>query len=238
MSTLAVADLDDAADKEMTLTEHLAELRRRLIISLAALGVGTVVSWAWSGRLLTWLAGPAGQLIFLAPTEAFFNRLKVAFFCGLIVSLPAILYQVWAFTACALGRDIRRHAALILPASYLLFLAGGAMAIFLVVPAALRFLTAYGTEAVRPSLALGQYVGFVTWLAVAFGTVFQIPLVLLFLNRAGVVSRAGLAGKRRYFYFAGFVAAALMTPGPDVFSQLALALPIVGLFEISLPLMR
>lgn len=225
-------------DREMPLTEHLEELRGRLIVCLLASVGGAAAVWAWSGDILSWLARPVGGLIFLAPTEAFFTRLKVSFLGGTLLALPVLLYQVWAFIARALGEDLRRTVSRLLPASYLLFVGGAALAVLAVVPAAVRFLTAYGSEAVRPQLAVGAYVEFTAALALAFGLVFQIPLVLVFLERAGAVSRDGLSAKRRYVYFLGFLGAAALTPGPDVFSQLALAIPVALLFELSLLFMR
>lgn len=222
----------------MTLTEHLEELRRRLIAGIAALFIGTCVAWIWSGELLSWLARPAGGLIFVAPTEAFFSRLKVSFFGGFLLSLPVILYEIWAFVACALDEPVRKVVSVLVPLSYFLFVAGIALSVFLVVPTAIRFLLSYGSADVVPMMTVGAYVGFVAAISIAFGLVFQIPLVLTFLNRAGVIRRDSLGAKRRYVYFGAFVVAALLTPGPDVFSQLALAIPIVVLFEGSMLAMR
>jgi len=225
-------------DREMTLEEHLTELRRRLIVGLAVFSLCTAALWGSSGRILSWLAEPAGGLVFLAPAEAFFTRLKVAMFGGLLLALPVILYELWAFTACAMGAGLRRAVLVLLPASYLLFMGGAALALFVVVPAALRFLTACGTGNVRPMLAVGAYVDFAAGLAVAFGAMFQLPLALTALNQAGLASRESLAGKRPYVYVAAFLFSGLLTPGPDVFSQLALALPTLALFELSLFGMR
>lgn len=225
-------------DREMTLVEHLEELRTRLIYALVATAAGTGVAWSWTGEALTWLARPVGGLVFLAPTEAFFTRFKLALFAGFLLALPVVVFQVWAFTARALGERVRRNIGFLIPASYVLFLSGVFLAVFVVVPAATRFLLAYGTENVTPLLSAAEYVSFVGSLAVAFGAVFQLPLVLLLLEKIGVVTRAGLAHQRRVVYFAGFVAAAMLTPGPDIISQLALAVPIAVLFELSLLVMR
>jgi sec-independent protein translocase protein TatC len=228
---MALMQLEDRA---MPLTDHLEELRRRLIVSLIVLGLGTALVWNWSGQLMSWLAQPAGGLVFLAPTEAFFTRLKVSLFGGLLVSLPILLHQAWAFTARAVTDRLRRSVLLALPVSYFLFLAGVALSVFVVVPAALKFLIAYGSSDVRPMLTVGTYVDFVTSLSVAFGVVFQLPLVLLLLNRAGLITRGQLAAKRRYVYLGSFIAAAMLTPGPDMVSQVALAVPMILLFELSL----
>jgi sec-independent protein translocase protein TatC len=222
----------------MTITEHLEELRWRLIKSLVAVMFGTVAVWGWSADMLGWLARPVGSLVFVAPTEAFFTRLKVALFGGAMIALPIVLHQVWAFTACAMSKDFRRALAFVVPISYVFFVAGVVLSVFVVTPTAIKFLVGYGSTAVAPMLTVGHYVDFVTGLALAFGLVFQLPLVLIFFNRAGLVRRESLARKRRYIYFLGFVFAALLTPGPDVFSQLALAIPIVLLFELSLIAMR
>ena len=225
-------------DREMTLVEHLEELRTRLIYALVSVAAGTGIAWSWTGEALDWLARPVGGLVFLAPTEAFFTRFKLALFAGFLLALPVVVYQAWAFTARALGDRVRRHIAFLIPASYVLFVAGVLLAVLVVVPAATRFLLAYGTESVKPLLSAGEYVAFVGSLAVAFGAVFQLPLVLILLERLGVVNRAALSRQRRVVYFGGFVAAAMMTPGPDVISQLALAVPIAVLFELSLLVMR
>ena len=225
-------------DREMSITEHLEALRNCLIVSLTAIFLGTAIVWSWSENFLTWMARPVGELIFLAPTEAFFTRLKVAMFGGFLLALPVVLHQAWSFVACAIGPETRKAVSLVLPVSYLLFVAGVALAVSFVVPNAIHFLVAYGSESIRPQLAVGAYLEFVMMLALAFGLVFQIPLALLFLHRAGLVTYPYLAEKRRYIYFGGAVAAAALTPGPDVISQIALGIPIILLFEISLLIMR
>ena len=234
---MSESPVEKFSDKEMTITEHLEELRWRMLKSIVAVMFGTIAVWGWSAEMLSFLARPVGNLVFVAPTEAFFTRVKVAVFGGAMLALPIVLYQVWAFTACAMSDSLRRAAALIVPFSYVFFLAGAALSIFMVTPSAIHFLIAYGSSEVAPMLTVGNYVEFVTSLALAFGTVFQLPILLIFLQRAGLVKRTVLASKRRYIYFVSFIAAALLTP-PDVISQLALGFPIVLLFEASLFVMR
>lgn len=225
-------------DRELSLTEHLDELRTRILVSLAAFLLASVAGWWASAPVLSGIADSVGGLIFLAPTEAFFARLKVAALGGFFLSLPVILHQAWSFTACAMGGGLRRAVRLLLPASYVLFLGGAAIAVFLVTPVAVRVLVGFGPPGVRPMLSVGTYVDFLAGLSIAFGAVFQIPLVLIVLHKAGLVSREWLAGRREYVYLASVAAAAVMTPGPDVFSQLALAVPMVLLFELALLAMR
>ena len=225
-------------DREMSVTEHLEELRGRLIVSIAAFLLGVAAAWSASAPALSRIADSVGGLVFLAPTEAFLSRLKVAALGGLLLSLPVILYEAWAFTACAMGGGLRRAVRVLLPLSYVLFLTGAGIAAFLVTPVAVRVLVGFGPPGVRPMLSVGTYVDFLAGLSLAFGAVFQIPLVLIVLNKAGVVRREWLAGRREYVYLGAAVAAAVMTPGPDVFSQLALAVPMLLLFELALLAMR
>jgi sec-independent protein translocase protein TatC len=221
-------------DPEIPVVEHLVELRLRLIYSLLTLAAGTALCYPFSAPLLSWLARPAGGLVFTAPTEAFMVRLKVAGAAGLLVSLPFVLNQAWLFVAPAMERRWKGVIRKVIPLSYVLFIGGAALAILVVVPAAMRFLLSYGTAEIKPLLTLSNYLEFVTQLAVSFGLVFQLPLVLFAANRAGLVAKDSLGAKRRYIYLGSFVAAAFLTPGPDIFSQLALALPAVVLFELTL----
>ncbi len=230
----AALDVPLVTDPPIPLVEHLAELRQRLIISLSILGVSTAIAFHWSADLLSLLARPAGGLVFQAPTDAFMARLKIAALAGLAAGLPLVLHQVWLFVGRAMDPSHRRLCRRLIPLSYLLFLLGAGLAVLVVVPAALRFLLSYGSPEVRPLLSVGHYFEFVAKLAIAFGAVFQLPLVLAALNRAGLVSRAGLRERRPYAYVLAFLAAALLTPGPDVISQLALAVPALGLFELTL----
>lgn len=224
-------------DPPQPFAEHLVELRARLIVSLIALGLGTVLAYQWSGQLLSWLARPAGGLVFTAPAEAFMTRLKVAVFGGFLLTLPIILTQAWLFVARALNPTIRRSTLKLLPFSYLLFLAGAALALFVVVPAATSFLLAYGSADIRPMMTLSAYMAFATQLAAALGCVFQVPLVMLALGRMGVITRQDCSSRRPYIYLLAFIGAALLSPGPDVFSQVALAVPFVLLFELTLLVM-
>ncbi|MBI5882952.1 MAG: twin-arginine translocase subunit TatC [Elusimicrobia bacterium] len=221
-------------DPPVPLTEHLAELRRRLIVSLVSIAAGTAVLFHWSGGLLELVAKPAGRLYFTGPTDAFMTRVKLSLFGGLILALPVVLFQVWGFVARALDQSWRGPLRLMAAASYFLFLGGVGLAYFVVLPAAMRFLLACGSQSVQPLMAVDSYVGFAAALCIAFGAVFQLPLALIVLNKAGIVSREFLKSKRSYAYVLAFLVAAFLTPGPDVFSQVALAIPTLILYEITL----
>jgi sec-independent protein translocase protein TatC len=201
---------------------------------LVYLAAAAAICWRPSQWLLERLAALAGGVIFTYPTEAFSVRLKMAFFAGFMVALPLILHQVWLFVARALEPRLRRLAVRLAAASYVLFIMGAGLALLVVVPAAMRFLLAFGGEQIRPLMTLGGYLGFITSLALAFGAVFQLPIALVLLNRLGVVSRLALRQRWRYIYVAAFVFAAVLTPGPDVFSQLALSVPTILIFELTL----
>ncbi|MCX5794547.1 MAG: twin-arginine translocase subunit TatC [Elusimicrobia bacterium] len=224
-------------DPSEPLTDHIIELRRRLVFCLAYWCAGTVLCYGASGKLLTWLARSAGGVVFTLPTEAFMVRLKTAAFTGLLASLPLILHQVWLFVARAFSPGLRRLAFGLAAASYILFALGAALAMFVVVPSAMRFLLAFGSEEIRPLMTLSGYLGFVTGLALAFGAVFQMPIVLVLLNRLGIVSRRTLRERWRFVYLGAFVVAGALTP-PDVFSQIALAVPTIVVFELTLLALR
>lgn len=221
-------------DRAQPLVEHLIELRRRLIVSLLWLGAGTALAYHWAGQFLLFLTRPVGRVYFSAPTEAFYTRMKAALFGGLLLALPLILREAYLFAARAVDPVWRRTLRRMAPLSYLLFLLGASLAVFVVVPAAMRFLLAFGSDEIRPLMGLSAYLEFVTGLALAFGAMFQLPLALFTANRLGLVSRRALAERRGYAYVGAFVLAALLTPGPDVFSQTALALPTVLLYELTL----
>jgi len=229
---------DPVDDPAEPLTAHLVELRRRLIFCLAYWGAGTVLCYGWSGRLLTWLARSAGGVVFTLPTEAFMVRLKAAAFTGLLAALPLILHQAWLFVARAFSPGLRRLALGLAAASYLLFALGAAIAMFVVVPSAMRFLLAFGSEEIRPLMTLSGYLGFVTGLALAFGAVFQMPIVMVLLNRMGIVSRRTLRSRWRFVYLGAFIVAGVLTPAPDAFSQIALAVPTILIFELTLLALR
>jgi sec-independent protein translocase protein TatC len=223
-------------DPPMPFSQHLVELRERLIWSLVILAGGSAIAYNFAQPFLDWLARPVGQLVFIAPAEAFHTRFKLAFYGGFLLTLPLLLHQVWLFTARALPPVWRRRLLTMLPLSYFLFLGGVLLCNLLVVPAAVRFFLGFSSAGVKPLITLDAYLKFVTSLSLAFGAVFQFPLVLYTLNWMGLLSKAAVKPQRRVVYFVSFVIPAFFTP--DIIGQCSLAGCIIVLFELTLLAMK
>lgn len=222
----------------MTIIEHLEELRVRLLIALAAFAVATALSFLFVDRILAVLIRPVGQLNFFGVTDAFFIRFKVAAMAGVFLSLPVVLFQIWRFVGIGLTSTERRYTLALLPPALLLFVGGAAFAFFAILPITVRFLLSYETPALRAMIGVGQYTSFATALILAFGCVFQLPIVIVFLARLGIVTPASLAAGRRYAVLGIAVASAVLTPGTDLVSQLMMAVPTYLLYEISIWIAR
>jgi len=227
-------------DHAMTIVEHLEELRRRLLIAFAALGVGTAIGWWFVDRVIDFLVRQlqVSQVVFFAPTEALFIRLKIALLIGVFIGLPVILYQLWMFVAVGLTHTERRAVVGLLPPSIILFLAGAAFGLFVIMPVGIRVLLSYQTETLKPMLAISPALSFLMAFVLAFGFVFQLPIVIVFMARLGLVTPATLAAGRRYAIVGIVVLSALLTPGTDVVSQMLMAIPTYVLYEISIWLAR
>jgi sec-independent protein translocase protein TatC len=222
------------SDDKLPFTDHLDELRHRLIISLAGIGLGFAVSYGFSQQLLLLLQRPMPtRLVFIAPTEAFFVNLKVAFYAGLFLSVPLLLFQVWKFVAPGLYEHERRYSFPFLIISTVLFLIGAIFAYAVVLPIALHFLIAQGGELWKPNITLSNYLSFCMRLILAAGLIFEFPVLMYFLAKVGVVTPEFLVKNRKYAVLAAFVISAILTP-PDVFSQVLLAVPLFLLFEVSI----
>ena len=209
----------------MTIVEHLEELRKRLLYSLAAFGVATSAGYLFVERILAVVLRPVGQVVFLAPTEAFFVRLKVAALAGVFLSLPVTLYQLWRFVSVGLTPTERRYSLSLIPAALALFVSGAAFAFLVILPIGVRFLLSYQTPNLVPMISVQAYTSFVTAFILAFGLLFQLPVVILFLARLGVVTPASLTAGRKYALLAIVTASAVLTPGGDVVSQMLMAVP-------------
>jgi len=231
---------------EMPFLDHLEELRWRLIWSLLAVIVCAVAGFFLVTRLdvLGLLVAPikpflhGSKLKYLSPTEPFFITLKLAISVGLVLASPIVIYQIWAFLSPALMPAEKRY---IVPALYLglvLFAAGVAMSYEIVLPMTLSFTMGFQTESLEQSIVIGEYLSFVTRLLLAFGGVFELPVVILILSAMGLVTPEFLASKRRHAIVIITVLASVLTPGDVITLTLMMMVPLILLYEFSIFLSR
>ncbi len=220
----------------MPLLDHLAELRRRLIVSVVGVVAAAVGAFSFSDAILAWLVKPLGSdLYFLAPTEPFWASLKISLAVGLLAVLPLVFYQLWRFVAPGLYRAERRYGASFLIASYLFFLLGLAFCSLVALPFALTFLIGFGVErGLKPMLSVGMYVDFAVKFYLAFGLIFEVPLAVTLAGRMGWVTPALLARNRRYALLINAIIAAVLTPTSDVFNMAVMLVPLTVLYEIGI----
>ncbi|HEV2748389.1 MAG TPA: twin-arginine translocase subunit TatC [Allosphingosinicella sp.] len=227
------------------LMDHLIELRRRLIWSFAALFAAFALCFYFADRIFAFLAQPLvkafppgeGRLVYTKLYEAFFVEVRVAFFAAFFLAFPIIANQIWAFVAPGLYAKEKRAFLPFLVATPILFLLGGALAYYVVMPTAFHFFLGYQGDlgGIRQEAlpAVGEYLSLVMHFILAFGIAFLLPVLLMLLERAGLVTREQLKRGRRYAVLIAFVVAAVATP-PDVLSQFMLAVPLILLYEVSL----
>lgn len=231
-------ELDKRQPAEMSIVHHLEELRRRLIIATMALIVASIGSFAFVDDLVKWLTGPAGKLYYLNPSEAFFAYMKVTVFSGFLIALPIILYQAWAFVVPAMTTSEKRLALILVPSSVALFFTGIAFSYFLVLPIAVTFFMGFASESLQPLFSLGQYLSFVLAMLLPFGFVFELPLVLFVLAKFGLITSAFLASKRKIALLSAFIIGGVVSPTPDIFGQVMIAVPLLLLYEGSVWMVR
>jgi sec-independent protein translocase protein TatC len=232
----------------MSVMEHLEELRRRIIIAGVAILLGAVVGWFLYPAVLELLRDPfceylrdnpevrppAGcDLVFNSPVDAFLTKLKMVGFLGLIVALPVVLYQLWAFIVPGLTSREKKWSVPFILSSTLLFLLGAAFSIW-TLPKALGFLLSFGGEFVVPLITFDRYLGFVTLVTLAFGVSFLFPVILVFLEAVGVLSWQRLASWRRWAILGIAVFAAVITPSGDPYTMLAMMIPMYVFYEGSI----
>lgn len=234
-----VSDIDDT---QAPLLDHLIELRRRLLYCAIAIVLCFAVCFYFSKPIFAFLVHPlveAGQdkIFFTVLFEAFFVQIKVAFFAAMMLSFPVIAMQLWQFVAPGLYRNEKRALLPFLLATPILFGLGAALAYYAAIPVAVHFLLSYqgnlGGVQQEAIPTVGPYLSFVMQFLFAFGLSFLLPILLMLLERAGIVTRKGLVSARRYAIVGAFAIAAVLTP-PDIGSQLMLAVPLVILYELAL----
>jgi sec-independent protein translocase protein TatC len=221
-------------------TAHLEELRSRLIVSFVAVGVGFFVAYFFKEKLfellmkpLTDVLGEGDKLIFTNLPEAFFVYLKTAFLAGVMAASPVILYQFWKFVAPGL---YKKERVVLLPVVFLcsfFFIGGALFGYFIVFPYGFKFFLGFASEFIRPLPSMKEYFSFASKLLIAFGVVFELPLIITLFSRLGLVSVSFLKKNRKYALLLFFIGAAILTP-PDVITQIMMAVPLMFLYEISI----
>jgi sec-independent protein translocase protein TatC len=231
-------------EKKLPLTTHLQELRKRLILSFIAVGGGFALCYTFAEKIFDILAAPllkmmpmGGSLIFTSVAEAFFTYMKVAFISGLILASPFVLYQIWAFVAPGLYRHEKKYVVPFVLAGSFFFAIGILFAYYVALPIGFKFLLGFATDFIKPLPSMKEYLSFSIKFLLAFGLVFEFPVVLVLLARIGVVEAKTLARQRKYAILLIFIFAAILTP-PDIISQVIVALPMIGLYELSILLSK
>ncbi len=226
--------------EKMTFTEHLEELRYRLIRILIAVAIGFVISYFFSKQIFYFVSLPLlevlpkeNNLIFTALPEAFFTYLKISFFTGIIVASPYIFYQIWKFVSPGLYPHEKKYVAPFVIISTIFFVTGILFAYFVVFPYGFKFFLSFQNEYIKALPTMKQYLSFTLKLLFAFGVIFELPVFMYFLAKIGVVNSILLTKNRRYVLVLIFVVAAILTP-PDVFTQFLMAVPLILLYEISI----
>jgi len=282
---------DEVEDVKMTLTEHLEELRRRIIYALVAVLALALAAYAFKDHLLAFLMGPlrnalgitiapsqlgslssalrdwlsaqtcgagpcftpwqievmvaawkrvllmTGGLVFIHPVEAFFSYLKLSLYTGLLVGMPAVLYQIWKFVMPALYKNERRYFFNFLVFGSALFYIGVIFCFLMVLPLALRFLIGIGQPLMTPMFTIGNYISFAMLFMLVFGLSFELPLVMYILVKMGLVEHRTLVEQWRFVAVGAFLVGAVFTP-PDVFTQVAMASAMIVLYGVGLLLTR
>ncbi len=231
-------------EKELSVSifQHLEEMRTRLLICCLAVGIGFAISYFFSGRIFAvlmkpWIeAMPPGQsakLIYTAPHEAFFVYMKVSFIMGTLLAFPVIIWQVWKFVAPGLFANEKKYMLPVIFFSSFCFIGGVVFGYLVVIPVAFKFFASFSSEYITPMLRTTEYLSFANKMLLCFGLAFELPVFAFFLAKMDLVSAGLLKRKRKWAIVLIFIAAAVLTPSPDVVSQLLMAAPLIVLYEAS-----
>ena len=234
---------DDSAEGErglrkMSFLEHLEELRKRLIISMLSILGAFLLCWNFANRIFAWIQIPLAKylpagdkLVYTRLTEPFMLYMKVAFFAGIFLASPIIMFQLWQFIAPGLYKRERRWAAPFIIFATLFFIAGGYFGWRVILPGACNFFLATGKD-FNQMIKVDEFFSFASKMILASGLVFETPILIFFLARMGIVTPAFLLQKFKYAIVLSFIIAAIVTPSPDMVNQTALALPMILLYLI------
>ena len=233
--------MEDPVEEKMPFTSHLEELRTRIIRIIIAAAVGFGVCWYFKEWLFQIITRPLYQvlppnsfMIYTSLPEAFFNYMKISFYASLFLTSPYILYQLWKFISPGLYKTEKKYMIPFVISSTMLFICGILFGYYLALPPAFSFFVEFSSDFLKPMFSLREYLSLSLKLLLAFGISFELPVVIFFLAKIGVVSSKMLSRNRRYAILIIFVAAAILTPSPDALTQIIMAVPLMGLYEIGI----
>jgi sec-independent protein translocase protein TatC len=229
-----------AKEREMTILEHLEELRERLIKSAIALFIATLFSFFFARRLLEFLIAPMGshKPIALRPTEAVVIYFKLAFILGAVLAMPFIVYQLFRFVTPGLKPKEKQYLYIFAPIASLSFASGVAFASLIILPFSIKYLQGFLSDIIKPVYSIGHYISFVTSLLLWVGLSFETPLLIFFLAKLGVVNPKMLRRGRRYVYLLFAFIAAVITPTVDPFNMMLVMVPLLVLYEVGVILAK
>lgn len=220
----------------MSFLDHLEELRSRLVKSVIALGIGFGIAWSYHLEIFRFMVAPLRaaypglELIATSPTESLMLYMKMAFFVGIFLTAPFLLYQVWAFIAPGLYANEKTYAIPFIFFGTMFFVGGAAFGHYYLFPLSFSFLGSFGGEEIKFMPRVSEYYSFYSWFLLALGIVFQVPVVIFVLARIGLVTAGFLLKHFKWAVLMSFIVAAVVTPTPDIVTQTLLALPMIGLY--------
>lgn len=233
--------MEDPTEEKMPFTSHLEELRTRIIRIAIAAAIGFGVCWYFKEWLFQIITRPLYQvlppnsfMIYTSLPEAFFNYMKISFYASLFLTSPYILYQLWKFVSPGLYKTEKKYVIPFVISSTILFICGILFGYYLALPPAFSFFVEFSSDFLKPMFSLREYLSLSLKLLLAFGISFELPVVIFFLAKIGVVSSKMLSRNRRYAILIIFIAAAILTPSPDAITQIVMAVPLMGLYEIGI----
>ncbi len=236
-----MSQIPSERDKELSLMQHLTELRTRVMITAFGVLIATAIAFVFAKDIILALEAPAHlgkPLQLISPTEGFTTYMRVSLFTGIALAMPIILYEIYAYVDPALRPSERRFLLTLGPFVLLLFVGGMAFCYFLLLPNAINFLFTFGSDVFEAAPRASEYISFVTTFILGVGLVFEMPVIIFAITRIGLVKRSWLAKQRRYVVLVVFVLGAIITPTPDPFNQSLVAIPMYLLFEVGMLLSR
>jgi len=228
------------SEKRTTFIEHLEELRKRILYSIASIALFTIAGFFLAKKFLNLIIHRAalGTTYFFAPAEAFVAQIKVALFLGVVIAFPFLLYQSWAFIGPGLTRSEKRISLSYMGSGVILFAVGIVFGYYILIPYGLRFLLSFGSETIQPMINIGKYLNFFIWCLLGSGLLFQLPLILFFLMKLGIVDVDTVRKHRPEAVVAVLILCAVITPTGDFFTLLLISVPLLLLFELSILVAR